>query len=100
MIIIATPAKPFKVTPKQTLRRSDILKDYSDEIEQAYRSFELSSSSMDIITPPNSWDEAGSVDFIKATIFRILGHDLEDDDDFFQNGLNRYGSPPIVKRVY
>lgn len=54
MILIANPAKPFKVTPKQTLKRADILKEYSHEISEAYRAFELSSSSMDIISPPSS----------------------------------------------
>lgn len=27
-----------------------------------------------------------------SEVTRILGRDLEDDDDFFQNGFNRYDS--------
>lgn len=89
MILIADPAKPFKFTPKQTLRRSEILRDYADEIAEAYRAFDSSTSSLDSISPPSSWEGEVCVGFIRAAVTRILGHDLEDDDDFFQNGLNR-----------
>lgn len=97
MIVIANPAKPFKVTPKQSLKRPAILEDYSAEIDEAYRTFEQSVSSMDTISPPNSWNEADSTGFIHTAVARILGHNLEDDDDFFQNGFNRCGSsPPVI----
>lgn len=96
MIVIADPAKPFKVTPKQSLRRSDILQDYSDEIAKAYQAFELPVSSKDIISPPNSWSEADSVAFVHAAVTHILGLDLQDDDDFFQKGVNRYGPSPYL----
>ena len=88
MIIIAKPEKPFKTTPKQTLRRSEILQDYASEIAEAYRSLEMSPPS-DMITPPTSWSEADCVGFIQAVVTKILGRDLFDDDDFFQNGLDR-----------
>lgn len=92
MIIIANPAKPFKVTAKQTLKRAEILADYSDEIKETYRAFEASAPHMDNVPPPRSWNEELSVAYIRDAVTRILGRDLEDDDDFFQNGFNRYGS--------
>lgn len=52
MIIIANPAKPFKVTAKQTLKRAEILADYSDEIKETYRAFEASAPYMDNVPPP------------------------------------------------
>lgn len=99
MILIANPAKPFKVTPKQTLKRADILKEYSHEISEAYRAFELSSSSMDIISPPSSWNESNCVGFVHSAVTRIIGHDLHDNDDFFQNGMNRYEYSLILASV-
>lgn len=99
MILIANPAKPFKVTPKQTLKRAEILKEYSHEISEAYRAFELSSSSMDIISPPSSWNESNCVGFVHSAVTRIIGHDLHDNDDFFQNGMNRYEYSIILVNV-
>lgn len=90
MIVLAKPSKPFKVTPKQTLQRSEVLKDYADEIAEAYRTFDSSPSSVDSISPPSSWKEGDCVRFISDAVTRILGHALEGNDDFFQNGLNRY----------
>lgn len=99
MILIVNPAKPFKVTPKQTLKRADILKEYSYEISEAYRAFELSSSSMDIISPPSSWNETDCIGFVHSAVSHIIGHDLYDNDDFFQNGMNRYGCSLILVNV-
>ena len=88
MIIIADPEKRFKVTPKQTIRRTEVLQDYAEEIAEAYRSFYLSSS-LDISAPPKSWSAEDCIDFVKAIVARVLGHDLLADDDIFQQGVNR-----------
>lgn len=92
MIVITNPTKPLKVTPKQTLRRSEILKDYADEIAEVYRTFQQAAPSMDTTCTLKSLNEADCVSFIHAEVARILGHSLENDADFFQNGFNRYVS--------
>lgn len=87
MILVADPERPFKVTPKQTLRRSEIVTDYSEEISDAYRAFSLSGSGGAAI--PKSWTVENAVNFVLETVNRVLGRPITRDSDFFQAGVDR-----------
>lgn len=64
MIIVAHPQKPFTLTPKGTPKRQAILKDYEDEIEAVYAAVE--ETSMSDVKPPATWDEEGTLSFIRV----------------------------------
>ena len=87
MVIIADPDRPLKVTPKQTLRRSEITKEYSKEIAAAYHSFQLSGPSN--VSIPTSWTKDNIIHFVLLTVGGVLGRPLDVDGDFFQYGLDR-----------
>jgi len=55
MIIVASPSKPFTYTAKGSIRGGAILKSYSEEIEEIYRSADEIMECQVVI--PSVWDE-------------------------------------------
>ena len=89
MIIASTPSKPFMYTAKNTARRQAILSTYEAEINALYVAVDETTQS-DLI-PPASWDMPPTIEFIRAVVAKVLKLDVEDADDFFLHGCDRYG---------
>lgn len=88
MVLIADPAKPFEYTSKGSIRREITLGRYQKEIDQLY----------DIVEAPDSFETAHPrslepstvLDVIRTTVQRVLERKVEDDEDVFRLGADRY----------
>ena len=87
MIIVTNPMKPFLFTPKRTIRRQLMLKDYATEIVDLYKAVEDSSNSD--IAPPASWKVNDTTVFAKNVVQKVLGQNVNDEQDIFQIGADR-----------
>jgi hypothetical protein len=84
MILIAPPDKPFSLTAKGSVRRTETLSNFTLEIEGAYKLF--------LASPRGDYDlhsHGGVKGITKAIIEEALGHDIVPDRDFFQQGCDR-----------
>ncbi|KAF5351577.1 hypothetical protein D9758_007202 [Tetrapyrgos nigripes] len=88
MILVANPNKPFEMTPKGTPRRNAVLKDYAEEIDEAYIAFDESSQVQ--FNPPKSWNTEDCTSFVRTAFKSVMEQNvkLEDDDDIFQKGCD------------
>lgn len=89
MITVASPSKPFTYTAKRTARRAAIINEYAKEIEALYAAADESTQAD--IQPPTSWTYPRAKEFVQSVITRVLGHDMGEDVDIFQNGCDRCG---------
>lgn len=91
MILLAHPSKPFQYTPKNAPRRQVILNLYEPEISALYQAVEESTQAE--IQPPVDWSYDAVVGFVRVVVKKVLGKNgeqLEDEDDIFQAGADRY----------
>ena len=88
MILVASPAKPFQFTIKRQPRRNFILQEYHDEIERLYKEIETSAQSE--LSPPSTWNEEGTLTFVRAVVQSTLLRDIADDADIFRSGGDRF----------
>lgn len=89
IILVASPNKPFQFTPKGTPRRHIILNDYNKEIEDGY--LRMQESSLSSIPVPDKWDKKTCAVFARDVIKKGMGSEtIQDEDDIFQNGCDRY----------
>ena len=65
--------------------------DYADEIEHAYTAVEEASNKD--ISPPVSWEKADCLAFARSLVTAILERRLDDSDDIFQHGADRFVQP-------
>ncbi|KAL0569048.1 hypothetical protein V5O48_012925, partial [Marasmius crinis-equi] len=86
MILVASPAKPFTYTAKNTARRQAILNDYAEEISKIYDI--VSETTQSKIPPPMSWNLGSTTSFVRAVVTSVLTHAVKDDDDLFQHGCD------------
>lgn len=97
MILVAHPAKPFQYTPKNTPRRQVVLNLYEPEISALYQAVE-ESTQMDIPHPEN-WSYDTTVQFVRSCVRKVLNNgELEDDEDLFQAGADRYARTQVNHR--
>lgn len=87
MIIIAKPSKPFTFTGKGSIRKSAVVADYAEEIEDTYAAAD-SASSVDVPTP-EKWTKDSTATYVKQVVLKVLENKINDDDDIFQNGGDR-----------
>lgn len=92
MIVVASPSKPFAYADKLSVKRQATLKLYDDEIESAYAAVENSSQTE--IELPSSWDHEAIHDYIQKVVNGVIGHEINDGDDIFQHGGDRYALFP------
>lgn len=86
---MTSPSKPFQYTPKGTPRRQICLADYKDEIEEVYRKVEESSQTQ--IALPSAWSEGSMRQYLRGIVESVLDiPDIQDGDDLFQQGCDRY----------
>lgn len=88
MILVASPSKPFAYTDKGTLKRPLTTSLYEEEIQAAYSAVENSSQTG--IDPPSSWEYPDVLEFVRKVVAKVLERELQDDDDIFQSGGDRY----------
>lgn len=88
MIIATEPLRPLQYTVKGTPRRQICLKEYSDDITEAYKA--ITESSHHELLPPSTWEYGDVVEFMRKVVNKVLGRSLSDEDDLFQHGADRY----------
>ena len=88
MIIVASPTKPFAYTAKNTARRQAIIADYDPEIEDLYTA--VAETTQADIPPPKDWSISESTRFVRDVVARVLKNPVQDTDDLFQKGCDRY----------
>ena len=89
MIIVTDPMRPFLFTPKGTIRRQLMLKDYQADIARLYQ--ENENSSTDEIPLPESRSLAECTAYMGKVVQSLLGRKAGFDEDIFQLGADRYG---------
>lgn len=96
MILITSAEEPFTYTPKETLKRGNVLNTYADKIEALYKDVE-NSIYAEIPVPLGShpyggWTEDESREFVRnviCTILKIKTKGIGDTDDVFGVGCDR-----------
>ena len=91
MILVASPSKPFEYTSKGNLRRQRMIDAYATEINALYDS--VAESAQEDIAGPSEWNSEQTYDFMKSVVAQTLktrSENIEDGDDLFEHGLDRY----------
>ncbi|KAH9915952.1 acetyl-CoA synthetase-like protein [Epithele typhae] len=87
LVIVTHPDKPFQLSSKRLPRRQICIDDYAAEIEEAYR--RVAESSQADIELPKDWTTSGARLWLSDVVAKVLGHAVGNDDDLFQQGLDR-----------
>lgn len=87
MIIVSRPSKPFEFNSKGGPRRHAIISKYDPEIQALYAAVQESSQAD--IAAPGEWTEESVVQFVRRVVTKVMGLELEDDMDLFQQGCDR-----------
>ncbi|KAH8691535.1 hypothetical protein BGW36DRAFT_388500 [Talaromyces proteolyticus] len=82
---VASPSKPFKITPKGTIQRRRVINDYSDEIEALYaRSVQDDAAQVSLDATPQE-----IAAYIEKALLDILPmSSIHSDEDIFALGLD------------
>lgn len=88
MIVVADPMRPFLFTPKGTIRRQLMLKDYQTDIANLYLTKESHSS--DEVPLPESKGSDDCTSYMSKVVQSLLGRVAGIDEDIFQLGVDRY----------
>lgn len=87
-IQLASPDKPFKVTPKGTKQRRIITSDYQKEIEAIYEAAEADEAA-DVPPLPKSLELEPLRDYVRNLIMGLLSRsDIKDEEDLYEAGLD------------
>ncbi|PYH43451.1 NRPS-like enzyme [Aspergillus saccharolyticus JOP 1030-1] len=87
-IRLASPSKPFKVTPKGTTQRRAVNHDYAEEIDAIYAAA-AAAAAAGVPPLPETLDRAHLCEYVRTLVADILGRaDLADDEDFYGAGLD------------
>lgn len=95
LVTLSDPAKPFLFSPKGSFRRGAVIKLYKKEIEALFSAEEiiepaqLDTTTLESLTP-------GIRSLFSAA---SPGEDIEDDDDFFLQGIDSLQVINIAKRI-
>lgn len=90
MILVCTPNKPFTYTAKNTVRRQAVIADYEDEIDALYAA--IQEAAQPHIASPTEWSQTSTLSFIRIVVTEVLKREINDDEDFFASGCDRYAS--------
>ncbi|KAL4954314.1 NRPS-like enzyme [Aspergillus filifer] len=86
-IRLASPEKPFRITPKGTTQRQAVNKDYADEIEAIYSAAEEDSDVQ--ATLPSTVDKDNMTAYVRQLVYSLMEReDVKDDDDLYSAGLD------------
>jgi hypothetical protein len=90
MILIASPDKPLELTAKGSARRNICLAKYESEIEQIYRTIDESTEGAP--ESPSEWTPQSTLKYVRALVHTALQQPLEEANDIFQYGCDRYAA--------
>lgn len=88
MVLVTSPNKPVELTGKGTPRRQATLAAYAHEIDDLYEKVK-NASQTDIKSPPE-WTEEATLEFVRGAVSRVMRDAVEDGDDLFQFGCDRF----------
>jgi hypothetical protein len=91
MIITVHPSKPLEFTPKGTPRRQVCLKAYEKEIDAVYEV--VNESSQNDIPVPENWTAKTAMRFVDTAVRRVLRYPIDEDQDIFLQGCDRFVLP-------
>jgi hypothetical protein len=77
------------MTPKGTLRRSAILKDYAQEVEDAYADFDKATFSLSAVGFTNEISMKATLEIVRGHIHRNIHPDISDNENIFEAGGDR-----------
>ncbi|OSD01062.1 acetyl-CoA synthetase-like protein [Trametes coccinea BRFM310] len=86
MILITAPSKTFELNMKGLPRRKFMLSAYQNEIEALYKQVEDSAQS--VLQSPKSWNEEGTLAFVRAVVKETLRRSIDDAADIFRSGCD------------
>ncbi|KAI0691830.1 hypothetical protein BC835DRAFT_1278821 [Cytidiella melzeri] len=86
MILVSSPNKPFTFTAKGTPRRYAVLDEYAPEIDALYAAVEESTQAD--IPSPQLWDSAGTTEFVRTVVNKVLSRPVSDSQDIFQHSCD------------
>ncbi|RAK78914.1 NRPS-like enzyme [Aspergillus fijiensis CBS 313.89] len=87
-IRLASPAKPFQVTPKGTTKRRAVNSDYAEEIEAIYAAA-AAAEAAGVPQLPDTLDLAHLCEYVRSLVAELLARaDLADDEDLYAAGLD------------
>ena len=88
MILVTSPDKPVELTAKGTPRRQAALNAYAREIEDLYE--KVKDASQTDVKSPAEWTEDTTLEFVREAVGRVMRDPVEDEDDLFQFGCDRF----------
>ena len=90
MIIVSSPNKPFTHTAKGTARRHAVIAEYAPEIDALYAN--VAESTQADLPPPQQWTLEETSAFVRAVVNNVLERHVEDSQDLFQHGCDRWAA--------
>lgn len=90
MILVASPSKPFTYTAKAMARRQAVINDYDPEINAVYGA--VAETTRTDAPVPNGWKLPQTLDFVRNIVKKVLTQSVDDEDDLFQHGCDRFVS--------
>ena len=88
MILVASPSKPFTYTSKGTPLRQAIIADYDPEIKALYNA--VANTTQMEVPVPKDWKQLQALHFVRNVVRKLLKKTVDDEDDIFQHGCDRY----------
>ncbi|KZT20596.1 acetyl-CoA synthetase-like protein [Neolentinus lepideus HHB14362 ss-1] len=103
MILVTSPDKPMRRTPKGTVVRNATTADYAKEIDELYERVESSRGSD--VDPPKSWERADLEEWLMSQAQDInetnqgKGKKLDPDVDLFAQGFDSLSATFLRNRI-
>lgn len=85
LVLVADPQKGFVLSDKGTVRQKETLQLYQQEIDAAYDELENASAAQGL---PAAGDKESALAYIRDVVVRILGKNVDDDQDLFDAGMD------------
>ena len=95
MILVASLSKPFTYTAKATARRQAVIADYDPEIRALYDA--ITETTRSDIPVPKDWEQPQTMHFVRNIVKKVLTKRVNDEDDIFQHGCDRYAFISILQ---
>ena len=94
LVLIAKPDKPFIYTGKGSIRKSFAIREHAEEIDALYAA-QAARASVDV-KAPTVWSLSATEAYVREVVGKVLVQEVDDGDDIFQSGGDRYVHPAEV----
>ncbi|KAJ5992188.1 NRPS-like enzyme [Penicillium sp. IBT 35674x] len=99
-IQLASPDKPFKLTPKGTKQRRTIASDYQKEVEAIYEAAEANEGA-DVPPLPKSLELEPLREYVRNLIMDLLSRsDIKDEEDLYEAGLDSLQTIQLAQTLH